>query len=106
MLDLVDLHVAIGIRELGNAAVAKIDHRASDRHAIDRCVGECDRGNRRRHLPVCREREIGVDVLPGHIGAGCVRVDLIKHVPGVGVTRTERGAVDLGPAKLQINRRA
>ena len=105
LLDLVDLDVAVGIGELGDAAGAEIDDGTAERNAVDDRIGERDRRYRRGHLARGREGEVGVDVLPGDLGAGRVGINLVEQVPGIGMAGAERGAVGLGPAELQVHRR-
>ena len=50
LLDLVDLHVAVGIGELGDAAGAEVDDGTAQRNAVDDRIGERDVRYRRRHL--------------------------------------------------------
>ena len=75
----------------------------SERNAVDRHVIERQRRDQRIHLAVGAERVIHAGIAPCDGIAGRGRAFLIEQVPGIGAAG--RGAVDLGPAQLDVHRR-
>jgi hypothetical protein len=65
LLDLIDLHVAVGVGELRDATRAEIHADGTDIDTVDDHVVQIERGDDRVHLAVRQEGEILIGVLPG-----------------------------------------
>ena len=100
LLQLIDLHGAVGVGELGEAIGAQRELDVAKQVAIDGEIGQGQARERRRGFAVRIERERRADVLPGRFCPGRVRIGLVEQLPGIAAGR----AADFGPTELDVDR--